>query len=91
MSTSLRKSVALSALCLAAAFAVAEGAHAQAAAPKKDAAAVATKSDKSMATKKGAKDSLGSKDIDANKLPGKFEMGLAFGSVAAMIAAIKYL
>ena len=53
-------------------------------------AAVATKGDKSIAGKKGM-DSLGTKEIDSNKLPGKFEMGLAAGSVVAMIAAFKYL
>ena len=53
-------------------------------------AKTATKGDKSIAGKKGM-DSLGTKEIDANKLPGKFEMGLAFGSVVAAIAAIKYL
>ena len=52
---------------------------------------MASKADKSMASKKGVKDSLGTKEIDSDKLPGKFEMGLAFGSVAAMIAVIKYL
>jgi len=60
-------------------------------AQKKAAAKSATKGDKSIATKKGVEGSLGQKEIDADKLPGKLEIGIALGSVAAMIAAIKYL
>jgi len=60
-----------------------------------DAAAQAKKSgkgsDKNMASKKGVAGSLGTKEIDGNKLPGKLEMGIAFGSVVGAIAAIKYL
>lgn len=53
--------------------------------------ATTSKADKGVATKKGVAGSLGSKEIDAEKLPGKLEMGIAFGSVAGMIAAFKYL
>lgn len=71
---------------------VAGDAHAQAkagAAPDKK--ATTGKMDKNLASKKGVAGSLGNKEIDGNQLPGKFEIGLALGSVAAMIAAIKYL
>ena len=51
----------------------------------------ATTNDKAIASKEGVSGSLGSKEIDEEKLPGKLEMGFAFGSVVAMIAAIKYL
>lgn len=51
----------------------------------------ATTADKKSATKEGVSGSLGTKEIDAEKLPGKLEMGFAFGSVITMIAAIKYL
>lgn len=50
-----------------------------------------SKADKSIATKKGVEGSLGQKEIDEDKLPGKLEIGIALGSVAGMIAAIKYL
>lgn len=77
-------------VCGGLAFGAAD-AHAQKSGKADGAAAkTATKGDKSIAGKKGM-DSLGTKEIDANKLPGKFEMGLAFGSVVAAIAAIKYL
>ena len=49
--------------------------------------AAAQSADQKLAQQTG----LGSKKIDAEKLPGKLEMGLAFGSVVAAIAAIKYL
>jgi hypothetical protein len=48
-------------------------------------------SDKNMASKKGVADSLGNKEFDGNKLPGKMEVGIAIGSVVGAIAAIKYL
>ena len=63
-------------------------AYAQKTDPSKKAA---TTNDKAIASKEGVSGSLGSKKIDAEKLPGKLEMGFAFGSVVAMIAAIKYL
>ena len=49
--------------------------------------AAAQSADQKLATQSG----LGSKKIDAEKLPGKMEIGLAFGSLVAAIAAIKYL
>ncbi|MBI2433802.1 MAG: hypothetical protein HYV26_13120 [Candidatus Hydrogenedentes bacterium] len=45
--------------------------------------------DKALAAKDGTK--LGTKKFDADKLPGKLEMGLAAGSVIAMIAVFKWL
>lgn len=47
-------------------------------------------SDKEMATKKGM-DALATKEFDKDKLPGTLEVGLALGSIGAMIAAIKWL
>lgn len=47
-------------------------------------------SDKEMATKKGM-DALATKEFDQDKLPGKLEIGLALGSMAAVVAAIKWL
>lgn len=47
--------------------------------------------DKEIATKKGVKDSLATKEFDQDKLPGTLEIGLALGSIAAVVAAIKYL
>lgn len=62
------------------------------AAPKTDPAKkAATTTDKDIASKEGVAGSLGTKEIDSEKLPGKLEMGFAFGSVVAAIAAIKYL
>jgi len=46
--------------------------------------------DKDLATKKGM-DALANKKFDQNKLPGKWKIGFAFGSIAAAFAAIKYL
>jgi len=46
--------------------------------------------DKEMATKKGM-DALATKEFDQDKLPGTLEVGLALGSIGAMIAAIKWL
>lgn len=60
-------------------------------AQKSDKAKSASKGDKKIASKKGVEGSLGQKEIDADKLPGKLEVGIAFGSFAAMIAAFKYL
>jgi len=48
-------------------------------------------SDKEIATRKGISGSLGSKEWDKNKLPGKMEIGLAVGSVVVMIAVLKWL
>lgn len=47
--------------------------------------------DKEIATKKGVSESLGNKEFDQEKLPGTLEIGLALGSIVAMIAAIKWL
>jgi len=55
------------------------------------AAASTSGADKGMATKKGVGQSLGSKEIEEDKLPGKLEMGLAVGSIIALIAVIKWL
>lgn len=51
---------------------------------KDDAAASA---DKDLATKEG----LGNKDWDESQLPGKFEIGLAIGSIVAMIGVMKFV
>jgi len=57
-----------------------------------DAAAKSTSSaDKGLAAKKGVSQSLGSKEIEQDKLPGKLEVGLGIGSVIAMIAVVKWL
>lgn len=47
--------------------------------------------DKEIASKKGVAESLGNKDFDEAKLPGTLEVGLALGSIVAMVAAIKWL
>lgn len=51
----------------------------------------AVSGDKGMATKKGVGQSLGNKEFDKEKLPGKLEIGLAVGSFIAMIAVVKWL
>ena len=77
----MRKVVAIAALfCLGAALLLAMF-------PDK---AAAQSFDQEMAGKKGM-DSLGSKEFDQNKLPGKMKIGFAAGSFIAMIAAIKFL
>ena len=45
--------------------------------------------DKDLATKKGL-DALETKEFDKNKLPGKLEIGLAVGSIFAMVAVVKW-
>ena len=52
---------------------------------------VAKGADKSIATKQGVGGSLGTKEIDAEKLPGKIEIGIAVGSFMVMIAVVKWL
>jgi len=47
--------------------------------------------DKEIATKKGVSESLGNKEFDEDKLPGTLEVGLALGSIAAVVAAMKWL
>ena len=47
--------------------------------------------DKKIGQRKGVEQSLGSKEIDAEQLPGTLEIGLALGSTVAMIACLKYL
>ncbi len=47
----------------------------------------ATSADKKLATQEG----LGDKEIDENQLPGKFEIGLALGSIVALIGVMKYV
>ena len=47
--------------------------------------------DKTIATKEGVGESLGTKEFDEDKLPGKLEIGIAVGSIVALIAVIKYL
>lgn len=49
--------------------------------------AYAQSADQKLATQEG----LGDKEIDENQLPGKFEVGLAFGSIIAMIGVIKFV
>ena len=49
--------------------------------------AYAQSADQKLATQEG----LGSKEWDEDQLPGKFEIGLAIGSVIAMIGVIKYV
>jgi len=56
-----------------------------------DAEAQSTGADKEIATKKGVGESLGTKEFDDDKLPGKLEIGIALGSVAALIGVMKYL
>ena len=41
--------------------------------------------------KLAAQEGLGDKEIDESQLPGKFEIGLAIGSVVAMIGVIKFV
>jgi len=53
----------------------------------KDDDVVSPGADKKMATQEG----LGSKEWDENQLPGKFEIGLALGSIVAMIGVIKFV
>jgi len=92
MTATKRSWISMTALVLitmAATFVVSEDAMAQKADSAK--AASTKKVDKSSASKQGVAESLGNKEIDANKLPGKLEIGIAFGSVAGAIAAIKYL
>jgi len=48
-------------------------------------------SDKEIATKKGVSESLGTKEFDDDKMPGKLEYAIAVGSTVALIAVIKYL
>jgi hypothetical protein len=50
-----------------------------------------TTADKDIATKQGVGESLGSKTIDKDKLPGTLEIGFAVGSIITMIAVLKYL
>lgn len=46
--------------------------------------------DKEMATKKGVSDSLGSKEFDKEKLPGRWKISFGIGSVFLAIAVFKY-
>ncbi len=39
----------------------------------------------------GQRDGLAEIELDKDRMPGRFEQGLALGSIIAMIAAIKYL
>jgi len=47
--------------------------------------------DKELASKKGVSGSLATKQFDKNKLPGKWKIGFAFGSLAAAVAVVKWL
>ncbi|MGC8845216.1 MAG: hypothetical protein ACP5QY_05150 [Candidatus Hydrogenedens sp.] len=47
--------------------------------------------DKELASKKGISGSLATKQFDKNKLPGKWKIGFAFGSLAAAVAVVKWL
>ncbi len=88
----LRKTVVALGLCFVATFAV-DSAFAQApAAPAaKPAPGKVGGGDKSIAAKKGVGESLGNKEFDEEQLPGTLEIGLALGSIAGVIAAIKWL
>lgn len=46
--------------------------------------------DKDLATKRGL-DALETKEFEKDKLPGKLEIGLAVGSIFAMIAVVKWV
>lgn len=61
-----------------------EDAYAQSESEK---ASSATSADKKLATQEG----LGNKEIEEDKLPGKLEIGLAIGSIIAMIGVLKYV
>ncbi len=47
--------------------------------------------DKELASKKGVSGSLATKQFDKNKLPGKWKIGFALGSLAAAVAVVKWL
>ena len=47
--------------------------------------------DKKIGSRKGVGESLGTKEVEEEKLPGPLEIGLALGSTVAMIACFKYL
>lgn len=51
----------------------------------------ALSADKDLASRKGISGSLATKQFDKNKLPGKWKIGFAFGSLAAAIAVVKWL
>jgi hypothetical protein len=85
----LRKTAVALGLSLVATFAV-DTALAQAPAAKPDAGKVGG-GDKTIAAKKGVGESLGNKEFDQEKLPGTLEIGLALGSIAGVVAAIKWL
>ena len=78
-----KKAIALAALfCLALGLALAFSG---------DDVSANSSSDKEMATKQGVGESLGTKKFDKEKMPGKMEVGLAIGSIVAMIAVVKFL
>lgn len=47
--------------------------------------------DKDLASKQGVSGSLATKQFDKDKLPGKWKIGFAFGSLAAAVAVVKWL
>jgi hypothetical protein len=51
----------------------------------------ALSADKELASKKGVSGSLATKQFDKDKLPGKWKIGFAFGSLIAAIAVVKWL
>jgi hypothetical protein len=53
--------------------------------------AQSSSADKDLATKEGVAASLGNKEFDQDKLPGKLEVSIAFGSVFVLIAVWKWL
>lgn len=79
---SLKKAVAGLALCLFSGFAV--GGFTEAAYAQGNSGA-----DKELASRESG--TLGTKQFDKDKLPGKLEMGLAGGSILVLIAVIKWL
>ena len=86
---SMKKTFCILAILLGAGLFTGAGLDTAAAqASKKD---VATKNDKSLATKEGVEGSLGQMKIDSERLPGTLEIGMAIGSTIAMVAALKWL
>lgn len=47
--------------------------------------------DKDLASRKGISGSLATKQFDKDKLPGKWKIGFAIGSVITAIAVVKWL
>ncbi len=52
---------------------------------------ITTNADKELSTKQGVSGSLATKEFDKNRLPGKWKIGFAFGSLIAAVAVVKWL